>query len=493
MTIKLSDARLAEPALALVTDFVAAHLGLNFRKRGRDLERGIRTAVAEWEHGDVLAYIQKLLANGAGSNELELLAHHLTVGETYFFRDRRVLETISERIVPEFALAQRCDNNRLRIWSAGCSTGEEPYSIAIAIERVRPRIGGMSVEVYGTDLNRHSLRKASEGMYGEWSFRDTPSWVKGTYFKPVRDRQWSILPSIKAKVALSRLNLMEDSPSWLPGATDTVDIIFCRNVLMYFTPEAIRQVVRRFYLLLPPNGWLVVGPAETFRDFFPEFVPVSLNGVTLYKKPAAPLQVRVTLDIGLDERMSSSLESTVASPRLTVEQGCEGAEPTVERRLSPTAQPSVSNPQELQEPTAALVLARTCANEGRLAEALSWCETAIAADKMAATAHYIKAMVLEEQGLQQEALLSLRRAIYADPKFVLGHFALGNLSLKHGKFKQAQKHFENVWLLLAQYKPEDILPESDGLSAGMLRAMLTQDVRSSHQVSHRQPAPVIPQ
>jgi chemotaxis protein methyltransferase CheR len=121
---------------------------------------------------------------------------------------------------------------------------------------------------------------------------------------------------------------------------------------------------------------------------------------------------------------------------------------------------------------AKLLLARAYANERQLASALVWCEKAIASDRMAAQAHYLRATILQEQGSLPEALLALKQTVYAEPQFVLGHFSLGNLALKQGKRRESEKHFENVLLLLAQYEPEDIVPESDGLSAGSLREMI---------------------
>lgn len=121
---------------------------------------------------------------------------------------------------------------------------------------------------------------------------------------------------------------------------------------------------------------------------------------------------------------------------------------------------------------AGLRLARAYANRGELAAALVWCDKAIAADKVAAPAHYLRATILQEQGRLPEALLALRQAVYAEPQFVLGHFTLGNLALKDGRSKESEKHFENALSLLAQCGPEDIVPESEGLSAGRLREVI---------------------
>jgi chemotaxis protein methyltransferase CheR len=118
------------------------------------------------------------------------------------------------------------------------------------------------------------------------------------------------------------------------------------------------------------------------------------------------------------------------------------------------------------------LLARDYANQGNLAVALIWCDKAIAADKMAARAYYLRAIILQEQGSVHEALFALKQTVYAEPRFVLGHFSLGNLALTQGRLGESEKHFENVLLSLAQYEPQDIVPESEGLSAGRLREMI---------------------
>src|SRR5258708_17857649 len=122
--------------------------------------------------------------------------------------------------------------------------------------------------------------------------------------------------------------------------------------------------------------------------------------------------------------------------------------------------------------SALLLLARAYANQGKLAAALICCDKAIAADKMAARAYYLRATILQEQGSIPEVFLALKQAVYAEPQFVLGHFSLGNLAFNHGRLRESKKHFENVLLLLAQYDPEDLVPESERLSAGPLREMI---------------------
>jgi chemotaxis protein methyltransferase CheR len=209
---------------------------------------------------------------------------------------------------------------------------------------------------------------------------------------------------------------------------------------------SMRKVIRQLYRYLAADGWLIVSAAETSQELFSEFATVSLGDVTLYRKTIARLPAALALPY--DE-----------VPGLS-EEGCYEA-------AGQMAVVLVS--QNGRDAEAMFLLARNCANQGKLAEALAWCDKSIAVDKLAARAHYLRATILQEQNSITEALLALRHAVYAEPQFVLGHFALGNLTLKHGMPKESQKHFENVLLLLARYGPEDIVPESDGLSAGRLR------------------------
>jgi chemotaxis protein methyltransferase CheR len=136
---------------------------------------------------------------------------------------------------------------------------------------------------------------------------------------------------------------------------------------------------------------------------------------------------------------------------------------------------------------AMLLLARVYANQGKLTAAITWCDKAIASDKMTACGHYLRATILQEQGLPEEAVRSLRRAVYVDPRFALGHFALGTLALGRGELKESEKHFENVLLLLASYGPEETVPESEGLSARRLTEIVTLQRNQKTVASRRSP------
>ena len=502
--------KISEDQLLRLSDFVARYFGLHFpEERWFDLQRAVYGAAQECGYQrDVDRYVQELLLPALSQRQLEVLASYLTVGETYFFREKRSLEVLEKDIVPE--LIQTRKGGAIRIWSAGCATGEEPYSIAILLSKWMAGLEKWNVEILATDLNFKSLQKASEGIYSEWSFRGTPPWVRSAYFEAVDKDRWAIRPAIKKMVSFAQLNLADDSFPWHSNFIHGFDVIFCRNVLMYFTPEGMRKVILRFYRSLASGGWLIVSPTETSHELFSEFAAVNFGDVTLYRKSAIHSSTTLVLPLFDEDRSGVQLpEWTMQAPELA---RISPSEPNLEAPEDQVCSESVASPKASYEQalrlyeqgcyedmeqvivalpprdgdhaSAALLLARSYANQGKLAAALVWCDKAIAADKMAARAYYLRATILQEQGSIPEVFLALKQAVYAEPQFVLGHFSLGNLALKDGKLKESEKHFENVLLLLAQYQPEDIVPESEGLSAGRLREMIVSQ--------HSSLVPIIP-
>lgn len=506
MTRKIPDAELSR-----LSELVARNFGLHFpRERWLDLERGVCAAAEECNHRGLEPYLLGLLSPTATPNQMELLIRHLTIGETYFFREKRSLEILAGRIVPAIVRTPPWSGKQFKVWSAGCGTGEEPYSVAMVLGQLMHELKDWSIEILATDVNTRSLHKASEGVYTDWSFRGTPPWVQRTYFEASDNGRWVIDPSIRKMVSFAPLNLMDDAYPLLASCPNGVDVIFCRNVLMYFTPVGMRKVIRQFYRCLAAGGWLIVSPTETSQELFSDFATVSFGDVTLYRKLDKPLTVTLALPEGDEHRSSVHEPAWVHVPAAVDEsarmvEASRPCEPSV-THASTGVQATDSAPvtaelpaasfaqalgfyeqgryDEAEQTTIALLaedgsdaqavflLARIYANRGKLTEALTWCDKAIAADKMAARAHYLRATILQEKGSMPEAALAFKQALYAEPQFVLGHFALGNLAWSEGRLKESEKHFENVLLLLARYEPEDLVPESEGLSAGRLREMV---------------------
>lgn len=445
--------------LGSLSDVLAARLGLHFPvSRWDDLERGIVAAAPDFGMPDALSCANWLLSAPITQREVEILARHLTVGETYFFREKASFDVFEQHIVPAMLHAHEGAERRLRLWSAGCCTGEEAYSIAMLLDRLIPDADAWHTTVLATDINPAFLRKAADGEYGEWSFRCTPDWIKDRYFQPLRGGRFKLDERIRKRVSFSYLNLAADSYPTLSSNTNAMDVIFCRNVLMYFSAERARMVIDHFYRALVDGGWLIVSPAETSNTLFSRFTTVAFAGATLYRKDAsasAPRFVRTGF--------------LPASGCLT-----EAATPAVDAlpEVMPAANPPTAashDPAPIPAEMAQLIgKARDCANQGRLDEAAVWCGRAIAADKLNPAHHYLMAVIQQEQGQGDAAAQSLARALYLAPHFVIAHYALGNLRRSQGRHGEARRHIANALASLRAHPPDEMLAESDGLTAGRL-------------------------
>ena len=463
------------------------------------MTRGACAAAQEFRFDDPATFVQWLLSTPITANQIEILASHLTIGETYFFRDAVQIEALDQCVFPELIRSRRALGRSLRIWSAGCSSGEESYSIAILLSRLIPDIRDWNITILATDINPRSLRKASEGVYTDWSFRDTPLWVKERCFRRNNHGRFELLPEVKEMVTIACLNLAEDAYPSLFNNTNAMDVIICRNALMYLTPDTAKRVVQHFYRSLVDGGWLVVSASEASHTLFSDFAAVNFKGAAFYRKggsgaevadaaayvwkeePVFPLLRNSLKDSDsvilngkvTEESESSSYENTEAGTAIPEPVPYEEAIAMYDRgHYSDAAEKIRTSLTDEAEPRGMALLARIYANQGRLPEALEWCEKAIAADRLNSFFYYLRATILEEQSRHEEAENCLKQVLYLDQDFVLAHFALGNLALRHGKTKESRRHFQNTLKLLGSSPPEQVLAEAEGITAGRLREII---------------------
>ncbi|MDP3874889.1 MAG: CheR family methyltransferase [Methyloversatilis sp.] len=437
--------------LAAVGELLAARLGLNFpAERRGDLERGLAAAAPALGLPDAAACAHRLLSAPLTCHEIEILAGCLTVGETYFFREQHTFEALEQHVLPPLLRERDGSDKRLRIWSAGCCTGEEPYSVAMLLDRLLPDADAWNSTLLATDINPAFLRKAAEGVYGAWSFRATPDWIRDRHFKPAGRGCYRLEERIRRRVMFSCLNLADDVYPSLTGNTNAMDIVFCRNVLMYFTPAQAARVVDKLQRSLVEGGWLIVSPAETSSVLFAGFTTVEFPGAIFYRRPVGAQAPR---------RVSHVVQRPEAD--------------FVPPWLAPAESAPAAVPDPLPPRRERLIrAARDCANDGRLDEAGEWCRQAIAFDKLDPALHYLLSVIEQERGRGDDAVRSLTRALYLAPDFVLAHYALGNLRQSQGRRREAQRHFDNALQLLQNHPTDEILPESDGLSAGRLAQII---------------------
>jgi chemotaxis protein methyltransferase CheR len=456
-----------------VSEFIAQHTGLDFPgERRSDLQRGLAAAAAEFDLADAAGCAEWLLSASLTRSQLHVVASHLTIGETYFFRERKAFDALAEHVLPELIRRRRGRQQRLRLWSAACSTGEEAYSLAILVRQLLPDWQDWNVTILATDINERFLQKAIAGVYGEWSFRESLPEFKERYFTPTSNGRFAIAPEIRNCVSFGHLNLAENCLLAPTADAHGMDIIFCRNVLIYFTASHARQLAENLRRALVEGGWLAVSPSECSQTLFSSFAAVNFPGSILYRKCKAeergpPIWLPpsdAVAERAVAERAAAAVDaSQPLTPYAADRHPQTGGTP-----LTPFAAAAAqTSPIEFSQRTRAL------ANQGQHAAALASSEQWIASDKIDSAARYVHAMILQEMGEREAARDSLHRAVYLQPDFALAHFVLGNLARAEARTAQANKHFANALHLLRSCPPGTLLPESDGMSAGRLVEIIT--------------------
>lgn len=227
-------------------------------------------------------YLDCLTVKPIRQTELVALLNEITIGETCFFRNQPQLDALRTIVIPKIVEAKsKLPLRRLRIWSAGCSTGEEPYTLSMMLmEEAGGRLKNWTFEILATDLNERSLAHAKNAVYGTYSTRNLTPYYRQKYFVPVGE-QLQVQPSVRTNINFSRLNLSDDARmTFMKG----LDLIFCCNVLIYFDLASKRRVIQHFYNNLLPHGYLFLGHSESLYGVTNDFNLVHLPAATAYVK-----------------------------------------------------------------------------------------------------------------------------------------------------------------------------------------------------------------
>jgi chemotaxis protein methyltransferase CheR len=232
-------------------------------------------------------YLEHLTMRGNRTAELRLLLNEITIGETYMFRHPAHLDALRNVVIPQILEVKNFIGlKRIRFWCAGCSTGEEPHTLAMfLLEEKEKLLAGWSVDILATDLNDNSLEAARAGIYGEYALRNTTPILRRKYFNDVGDKKLQANDLLKSQIRFDRLNLSDDSKMVFQKG---IDVIFCCNVLIYFDLTSKRRVVQHFFSDLLPGGYLFLGHAESLYQVDDSFRLVHFPGTTGYRKPISP-------------------------------------------------------------------------------------------------------------------------------------------------------------------------------------------------------------
>lgn len=340
------------------------------------------------------------------------MAPVLTNGESYFWRDKGQFALLQREILP---LLARQNSRELRLWSAGCSTGEEAYSLAMLCQEMfpdnRPR-----VQIIGTDLNEAALEHARRGCYGQWSFRGVAPSLQARYFTR-QGNSWHIKPELRAAVSFRRLNLC--APRDEANLRD-FDLILCRNVLIYLAPAAIDRAVALFRGALREGGFLMTGHAELANRDLSDLAPRSWPESLIY-------QIAPAVGAPLSLPKTRARPDFIATPRTK----------SARVPLAPAVRDSVVEKPAVTE--SALARAHKLADAGDHAAALAACREATAAAPFDAEAYLLWARIEIERGETAQAKILLKKVVYLAPDQPAGFLELAALYQAAGDAIRAEK------------------------------------------------------
>lgn len=451
-----------DPDYVRLKNHIIEATGLNYyNPKDEELLEHIARRMALLGLRDHPVYLALLLDAQAGEIELDHLIKALTIGETFFFRHRELFDALRDLVFPEL-IDRNQQTRRLRIWSAGCSTGAEAYSIAIMLRRdLGHMIKNWEVTILGTDINRDFLAHARRAEFGEWAFRSTPEDLRPTCFLP-SGKLWAIRPEYRQGVSFQYHNLAQHS---FPSPANNIfafDLILCRNVMIYFGESINRKIIAQFHECLVEGGWLAVGHSEPNIELFRSFQTVNAPGTVLYQK-------------------ITGTRGDHANGRLHEERAAPSAVWTAPI-LAPMGLPASINHGSLfrhdlkveEEPpstSTGLAQVRSMADRGEWDQALDCCRRLLEKNRLNPAMHFYHALLLERRGRHEEREHELRRTIYLDRDFVMAHYHLGVLLQGSRDPDGAARSFNNAIRLLEGMDDAHIVADADGLTAGALKQL----------------------
>ncbi|MEO8184986.1 MAG: protein-glutamate O-methyltransferase CheR [Deltaproteobacteria bacterium] len=477
---------------------IAQRLGLAFDETKSELLAGVLRQRLESTQRPCDSYLAEL-EKEASRAEIAELARGLTVGETYFFRYKDHFRACAELVLPE-RIQKRRSERRLRILSAGCSSGEEAYSLAILARSLLD--SSFELDIRAVDINPDALEKARLARFSSWALRETPPDVQSRWFQQA-GREFLLDNAVRSSVLFEARNLAaEDAELWRPGS---YDLVFCRNVLMYFTTEVARGVVARIARSLAPGGYLFLGHAETLRGLSQQFHLCHTHGTFYYQlqtqararrsEPIAspspaplrfeplPLSLVDASDGWVDairkaaERIQA-LGHTPAAAALPAQASApswdlgRALELLQQERFVDALQLVRALPAESAgDPDVLLLQAVLLAHHAELTAAEETCHRLLAIEELNAGAHYVLALCREGAGDARGAAEQDQVAVYLAPGFAMPRLHLGLLARRGGDRAAARRELEQALQLLAGEDPSRLLLFGGGFQREALLAL----------------------
>ena len=413
-------------------------------------------------HDDIDAYLA-VLDGPEGADERQSLLDEVTIPETHFFRNPPQIRALRQFVLPEL-LRQAAPSRRLRVWSAGCSTGEEAYTIAMLVRELLPASSGWDVQVVATDISLRALGAAQRGHYQERAFVMTEPTDLQRFFRLDADSgSYEVRQEIRDLVDFRHHNLVTDAP---PFAVGEVDLVLCRNVTIYFDRETTKSLMQRMHGTLRDGGYLFLGHAETLWQVTDAFALVALGDAFVYRRSDPAVKPRAVLP---DRRTEDEPRPTKADRRRG-----PGDRRTATRASAP---PERVAPPVAVPATDPLDVVRAAVAAGKYAEAADVAGEVGSADPLRQEAHYLQGLALTNLGRDADAMVVLRKAVYLAPEDGFAHFLLAGALERSGETLAAARSYRAAATTLGGRPADCAAAELGGRSVAELAELCAQQAQ----------------
>ncbi len=442
---------LTDAEYAVVTESLVRMAGLVFdiSRRGA-ISAILHERMDKTNHkstGSYLAHVESTL----GAVERQQLLDAVTIQETHFFRNLPQVEALRRDVLPDLLRRSRSTGRPLTIWSAGCSTGEEPYTLAMLLVQLFEETGPFPVKIIGTDVSAAALDVARAGVYSGRTIQLAEPGAVERWFDARSDGSYSVAQPVRDLVEFRLQNLVTDEP---PFGTSEVDLVVCRNVTIYFGRETTVRLVRGFHRLLAMGGYLLLGHAETLWQISEDFSLLPVGEAFVYRKDAVPQNGRRS-SVGRPPAPAPPLQRRVMRDVLRV--------PSLRQRRAPApTPPAMPAAPPVASPLEDLIKARDALNAGKYAEAASLAERATAAHPLLVDGYIIEGRALSNQGDDDGAIAALRKAVFLDPTAAHAHFLLATTLARVGDPDGAALSFASAAETLPRASSETLSDLLDG-------------------------------
>ncbi|MDJ0531910.1 MAG: CheR family methyltransferase [Xenococcaceae cyanobacterium MO_207.B15] len=447
--------------------------------------------------------------------EWQTLATIITNGESFFFRDRGQFNLLEKTIIPQLIASKRqAYKNKqalalsLKIWSSGCSMGQEPYSLAILLHKIIPDISQWNITIIGTDINQDFLDKAKIGIYQDWSFRLSDSSLKKDYFTTTK-KGWQINTHIQKMVTFWQDNIVQDKI--LPAPCYGIDLIICRNVFIYFEKHSITKGVNKFYSALNPEGYFMTGHAELQGVSLKGFKTLSFPESIIYQRLAKgtrddflplPQNNLNYQSVGISLQENNPLQSAIAYPQNILNKNYPDS-PTCSSQKTQiqTTSPSSNNnsddrillrdlekllaagkynqviaqaqqiiQQQSNEHLIYQIMAQAHTNQGNIEQAEQYCQQVLKIDSIFVPSIYLLAQIAKSQNNLKKAKELLKRIIYLEPSSVIAYLELASVYTSEADSNRASKMYRTAHEILQDFPSDKTFDYQGTVTVSQLRS-----------------------